>query len=201
MAPAVFERLTGRSRDELVTSLDSLDRRSGRPSAPKRLKSIDAAQKACGCQFFAHFRDNPCDTLFLEAKALELVALQLRQLDHLTGKTPKNQAVHYHEEKTAHACEILRKEMADPPKILVLARRVGLNHNHLIQGFKDMFGLSPFEYLRTIRLEKARDLIASRDFNVTEAAFSVGYSSLSHFSKAFREEFGMNPKALARGRE
>ncbi|PIE63560.1 MAG: hypothetical protein CSA26_12405 [Desulfobacterales bacterium] len=52
------------------------------------------------------------------------------------------------------------------------------------------------EYLHILRLEKARELIASREYNVTGAAFAVGYSSLSHFSKAFRQEFGITPKAL-----
>jgi AraC-like DNA-binding protein len=141
--------------------------------------------------------NNPHDTLLMEAKALELVALQLKQLNHLTAKTHQKQAIDHHTEKISYACEILRKEMVSPPRLLELARRVGLNHNHLIQGFKEMLGLSPFEYLRTIRLEKARDLIASHECNITEAAFGVGYSSLSHFTKSFREEFGVNPKACA----
>jgi AraC-like DNA-binding protein len=104
-------------------------------------------------------------------------------------------------EKIARACEILRKEMSEPPGARELARRVGLNHNQLVQGFREMFDLGPFEYLRNIRLEKARDLIAGHECNVTEAAFSVGYSSLSHFTKSFREKFGINPKALAKESE
>lgn len=46
--------------------------------------------------------------------------------------------------------------------------------------------------------EKARDLIAGHECNVTEAAFNVGFSGLSHFTKTFREEFGINPKAFAK---
>jgi AraC-like DNA-binding protein len=162
------------------------------------LESLDFAQKMCGYQALDSFINYPHDTLFLEAKALELVALQLKQLDHLTGKAPQKQVVNHHTEKISHACEILRKEMVSPPKKLELARRVGLNHKQLIQGFREMFGVCPFEYLRVIRLEKARDLIASHKCNVTEAAFSVGYSSLSHFTKTFREKFGINPKAFAK---
>jgi AraC-like DNA-binding protein len=197
MQPDVFEKLTGKSGEELVGALDIIDRNTATKGNPARSRKIDFAQNLCGYQVFDSLMNNPRDTLLMEAKALELVALQLRQLDHLTGKTPRKQAVDHHVEKISYACEILRKEMTNPPRVLELARRVGLNHNHLIQGFKDMFSLSPFEYLRVIRLEKARDLIASHECNVTEAAFSVGYSSLSHFTKAFREEFGVNPKACA----
>jgi AraC-like DNA-binding protein len=198
MEPALFTRFTGKSRNELVASLDYLDRGINKQKALMRLKNIDFAQRICGYQAMASFMENPGDTLFLEAKALELVAIQLKQLAYLTGKAPQPQSVDHHAERISYACEILRKEMVNPPRVFSLARRVGLNHNHLIQGFKKMFGLSPFEYLRVIRLEKARDLIASRECNVTEAAFSVGYSSLSHFSKTFREEFGINPKAFVK---
>lgn len=197
MAPCVFEKLTGKSRDELVRALDMIDTHTGKKAGPARSKQIDLAQNLCGYQALDSLMNNPCDTLFLEAKALEFIALQLRQLDHLTGGKPQSQAVDHHAEQISYACEILRKEMENPPKVLALARRVGLNHNHLIQGFKSMLGLSPFEYLRTIRLEKARQLIAGNECNVTQAAFRVGYSSPSHFSKAFRKEFGMNPKIYA----
>jgi AraC-like DNA-binding protein len=201
MDPVGFEKLTGKRSNELAEALDYLDRSVDKRNRLTRLKSIDLAQKVCGYQALASFMHSPHDTLFLEAKALELVALQLKQLDYLTGKTPQKQSVDHHTEKISYACEILRKEMVSPPKLLALARRVGLNHNHLIRGFKEMFGLSPFEYLRAIRLEKARDLLASHECNVTEAAFGVGYSSLSHFTKTFQKEFGINPKAFAKKRK
>ena len=197
MDTAVFAEFTDKSSDELIESLDILDHYAGKKGNVVRSQRIDVAQKICGYQAFDAFLNRPHDALFLEAKALELVALQLRQLDYLTGKTPQKQAVGHYVEKIAQACEILKKEMAEPPGARELARRVGLNHNQLVQGFREMFDIGPFEYLRTIRLEKARDLIAGHECNVTEAAFSVGYSSLSHFTKSFREAFGMNPKKCA----
>lgn len=201
MEPAVFLNLTGKSGDQLVEALELLDWSAGRRNKPARLESMDFAQKMCAYQAFVSFMNNPCDTLFLEAKAFELVALQLEQLEHLTGKTPRKREVEYHVENICYACEILKKEMASPPNKLELARRVGLNHNQLFQGFKQMLGACPFEYLRTLRLEKARDLIGSRECNVTEAAFNVGYSSLSSFTKAFRKKFGINPKTFAKERK
>jgi AraC-like DNA-binding protein len=197
MAPDIFAEVTGKSSDELIESLDRIDHHAGGKRQPTRSPEIDVAQQICGHQAFDAFLNHPNDALFLEAKAFELVALQLRQIDHLTGKAHHEQAAGHDVEKIARACEILKKEMAEPPGARELARRVGLNHNQLVQGFREMFGLGPFEYLRNIRLEKARRLIASHECNVTEAAFSVGYASLSHFSKAFRETFGINPKACA----
>ncbi len=198
MEPAVFENLTRKSSSVLLEMLDSSAQKK---SVFNRSRQIDLAQKICGHQAFDSFVSWPHDTLFLEAKALELMALQLRQLEYLTGNLSPQEPVKRHREKIHCACEILQKEMADPPDKLSLARRAGLNHNQLVEGFKELVGLCPFEYLRILRLEKTRDLIASQQCNVTEAAFAVGYSSLSHFSKNFRKEFGITPKALQKDRE
>ncbi len=201
MEPHVFETLTGKSSNELVETLALLDCNAGRKGNPAGSKSLDFAQTMCGYQALDSFMNNPDETLFLEAKALELVALKLKQLELLAGTTPRKQVVDHTVEKIYYACEILRKEMADPPGALDLARRVGINYNQLVLGFKEILGLRPFEYLRTVRLEKARDLIANRECNITEAAFTVGHSSLSHFTRSFRKEFGVNPKALAKERK
>lgn len=193
-----FLSLTGKSCDQLADDLDFLDANAGKKENRAGTGYLACAQKACGYQAWTSLSDTPCDTLFLEAKALEMVALQLRQIDHLIGKKPSMQKVDHYTEKVVYACEILKKEMADPPRARQLARRVGLNHNQLVQGFKQMFGLCPFEYLRAIRLEKAYDLIAGRQCNVTEAVFNVGYASLSSFTKSFQKEFGLTPNELAR---
>ncbi len=201
MPPAVFEKLTQKSSAELVDMLAMVDSNARKKGTPKHPRHMDIAQKLCGHQAFDSFMTSPDDTLFLEAKALELVALQLRQLEYLTGKIPQRPPVNHHMEKIQYACEILKKEMVDPPDKLTLAHRVGLNHDQLSQGFKEFVGLCPFEYLRILRLEKAKELIASRECNVTEAALSVGYSSLSHFTKNFRQEFGITPKNFQKATE
>ena len=198
MAPAAFEKLTGKSTSELVEALEIFDHNAGRKGAPDRLKRIDFAQNLCTSQAMAFFRDTPGDCLLLEAKALELVALQLKQLEYLTGKTRRSRPCDPSAEKIFYACEILRKEMANPPSKLELARRVRLNYNQLIHGFKTTLGMLPFEYLRAIRLEKTYNMIINHECNITEAAFNAGYTSLSHFSKSFRKQFGINPKELGK---
>ena len=195
--PTHFENLTGKSSNDLVGALDVLDYNIGRKGKPARSKPLDYAQKICTCQAISAFTEAPDDSLLLEAKAMELVALQLKQLDYLSG-LPQKKTIAPDIQKISYACEILKNEMAVPPGGRELARRVGLNYNQLIRGFKEALGILPFEYLRTVRLEKAYNLIAGRDCNITEAAFSVGYASLSHFTKSFRKEFGMNPKTHAR---
>lgn len=197
MTPEIFTELTGRTAGDLAESLDRADSIAGRKPAGVRSAGIDMAQRICGYQAFDCFRHRPGDILYLEAKALELAALQLRQLKYITGEKTQYTAAETNRGKICYACEILKNEMMNPPGKLELARRTGLNHNQLVSGFKEMLGVCPFEYLRILRLDRAYELISSGECNVTEAAFSVGYSSLSHFTKTFREKFGIPPKAVA----
>ena len=197
MSPDVFEGLTGRCCKELVEALNTLDARAEGVGKTPGFKHIDFAHRLCTSQAIASFTGSPADRLFLEAKALELVALQLKQLNHLLGQAPQKEQRASNLERISYACGILKQEMAHPPGARELASRVGLNHNQLVKVFKATLGVCPFEYLRTLRLETAYHMIGNQECNITEAAFSVGYSSLSHFSKSFRKEFGVTPKTHA----
>lgn len=70
---------------------------------------------------------------------------------------------------------------------------VGCSPFHLSRGFSQEVGLTIQQYLRGIRLERAAELLRTGQCNVTEAAFEVGYNSLSHFSSSFHEMFGCCP--------
>jgi AraC-like DNA-binding protein len=83
----------------------------------------------------------------------------------------------------------------NPPFLLELARQVGLNEKKLNLGFKQVFGTTVFDYLRTYRLEKAKQLLNEGKMNVTEVAFGVGYLHHSTFSRSFTRHFGISPMA------
>ena len=197
MDPTVFNELTGKSVNTLIEELDNADSSANRKTAPVTSKRIDFAQQFCASQAVDAFMNTPEDSLLLEAKALEMVALQLKQLDHVLGKTMQKQVADPDTERIPYACEILAKEMANPPGARQLAKRVGLSYSQLINGFKASLGMLPYEYLREIRLEKAYGLITKHECNITEAALNVGYASHSHFTKLFQKKFGVNPKAHA----
>lgn len=92
------------------------------------------------------------------------------------------------------AASILRQDLETPPRLLELARRVGLSHPRLNRGFRQCFGTTAFGYLRILRLEEARQLLEEGKTNVTDAAYSVGYQSLPSFSRAFSDRFGLCPR-------
>ena len=97
-------------------------------------------------------------------------------------------------EKVRYAREIVAGNFQTPPRLIDLARTVGLPHTRLNLYFRQMFGTTIFGYLRQIRLNNAKQLFDEGHKNVTEVAYDVGYASLSHFAKAFRGHFGISPR-------
>jgi AraC-like DNA-binding protein len=83
-----------------------------------------------------------------------------------------------------------------PPSLTELAKVAGLNAYKLKRGFKETFGVPAFQYLADVRLGRAReDMLAGRK-SATEIAFELGYSSLPHFSHAFKKKFGVSPSRV-----
>lgn len=131
--------------------------------------------------------------LFMESKALEILSLQLHALSSSCEPEP---AIRNKEERNRldEARRILEMEFADPPSLLTLAHRVGLNDFKLKRGFRDLYQTTVFGYVRMLRMEKARAMLESGDMNVSEVASYTGYVCFSHFSAAFRKRFGLAPR-------
>ena len=134
--------------------------------------------------------------LFLESRAMELLTLQLHDyIRSEKGAAPESPPLCPADvERIRHARDILVMDLEKPPRLSALAQLVGINEKKLKVGFRQVFDTSVFAYLREYRLQRAFELLQQGENNVTEAAFAVGYQSLSHFSQAFRERFGMLPK-------
>lgn len=71
-----------------------------------------------------------------------------------------------------------------------------LSENHLLRTFRQIFGLSPFEYITHLKLAQAKQLILETDKSISEIAIQLGYSSISNFSYYFKTIFGQSPIAL-----
>lgn len=74
-----------------------------------------------------------------------------------------------------------------------LASELGLSPRQLQRRLRDTVDQSPVEFIRTLRLQRAAQLLERQYGNVSEVAYSVGFTSLSYFAKCFREQFGRSP--------
>lgn len=94
------------------------------------------------------------------------------------------------------ARQYLLEHLTMPPSIDELARIAGINSFKLKNGFKELFGDTIFGYLNAFRLEKAFHMVLSGEKNMTQIAFELGFSSLQHFSTAFKKAYGCSPKKI-----
>ena len=76
---------------------------------------------------------------------------------------------------------------------------IGVTPQHLCRIFKNAFGMRPFEYINTYRIQKAKELlISAANPSVKETAVSVGYNDPSYFCRMFRERDGVTPEKFKR---
>jgi len=136
--------------------------------------------------------DSGYGTLVL-AKTLIMVWLFTRSEDLAT----KSRVSPETRQAIEKAQSILEKNMTDPPALEHLAAEVAMGLSKFKQMFPKVCGVPPYTYLRRIRLERAMKLLAQNGLSVTEAALEVGYSSLSHFTKAFTAHYGIKPSRVS----
>jgi AraC-like DNA-binding protein len=91
------------------------------------------------------------------------------------------------------AREILLQHIGDPITIKELSRKAAINECYLKKGFKVMFGTTIFDFYQDQRMEHARFLLYEKGHTVSEVSAQLGYSSISHFSTAFKKHTGLKP--------
>lgn len=131
---------------------------------------------------------------YLESKVLELLSRQIRQFtDDLRSPGKQVMLRKYDVDKIKFARDLLIKNIQAPPTIEALAKKAGINQQKLKTGFKAIFETTINKYLREERLERA-SLILLQGASVKQTAIEVGYSNQSHFSRKFKEKYGILPK-------
>ena len=90
------------------------------------------------------------------------------------------------------------RDYAQPLDVEALARGAHMSAGHLSRRFRLAYGESPYSYLMTRRIERAKALLRRGDMSVTDVCFAVGCSSLGTFSTRFTELVGMPPSTYRR---
>jgi AraC-like DNA-binding protein len=88
------------------------------------------------------------------------------------------------------------KELEKFPSINNLSRIALMSSSKLKKRFKEVYGMKLYEFYNHNRLSKAKKWIETGETNIKEAAYRIGFSNLSNFSKAFKKEFGFLPSQL-----
>ncbi len=112
-------------------------------------------------------------------------------------KTGKNDGYHYFSgdssNKVHEARKILGENLTSDVSIEKLAEMVNLNRTTLQRVFRQMYGVTIFEYRTQVRMQEAKNLLLEDRLSVTEIAGLCGYSNSSKFSAAFKKRFVLSP--------
>lgn len=94
------------------------------------------------------------------------------------------------------AREVLLQHICEPITIRELSKKVAINECYLKKGFKEVFGTTIFDFYQGQRMEHAKYLLYEKGLSVTDVSAMLGYSSISHFSTAFKRHTGIKPCEL-----
>lgn len=142
-------------------------------------------------------------SMFLASKIIELMTLRLQQgVETEVIFRPEASLPHDRVDRLHQIKEMLEHRMENPPSIQQMCQQVGLSHYQLKQGFRQLFGKTPFQYLHQYRMEQARLLLYEGNVaGVAEVANMVGYSHLGQFAAAFKRQFGILPSDCLKGKQ
>ncbi|MFC4136605.1 helix-turn-helix transcriptional regulator [Hamadaea flava] len=87
------------------------------------------------------------------------------------------------------------RDFAEALDVPALARQALMSPGHFARSFRAAFGETPYSYLMTRRIERAKALLRRGDLSVTDVCFAVGCTSLGSFSSRFTELVGETPSA------
>jgi AraC-like DNA-binding protein len=91
--------------------------------------------------------------------------------------------------------EYVRGHLSEPLTVADMADLVSLSPSAFAHLFRDVTGRSPYQFLKEMRLDRARELLVDGDLTVARVSKDVGYASVSHFITEFRGRFGVTPRA------
>jgi AraC-like DNA-binding protein len=83
----------------------------------------------------------------------------------------------------------------------MIAEEVGISRVHLHRKMKELTGQTPHDFIRSIRLKQAANLLATRNMNITEVVYACGFSNAASFSTMFKNVYGMSPREYMRSQQ
>jgi AraC-like DNA-binding protein len=146
-----------------------------------------------------HTFTDSLENIYINAQTQMLLLYSLdcmlgeKEIDVINCKFLANEA---DRDKITKAREILIQHIGEPITIKELSRKVAINECYLKKGFKEMFGTTIFDFYQSQRMEHAKYLLYEKGLSVTEVSMLLGYSSISHFSTAFKKHTGLKPCEL-----
>ena len=132
--------------------------------------------------------------LYIKGKVYELISLYFNKNTDADIEQCPFLVDEDNVKRIRRAKELVIANMAEPPTLPELSKEIGLSLKRLKEGFKQIYGDSVYSFLFDYKMEYARRLLESGQYNVNEIGLKIGYSTSSHFIAAFKKKYGTTPK-------
>ena len=128
-----------------------------------------------------------------------LILLLLRERSTPSGgKLQASNSVHSENEIIRQAQQFITSHIREKLSVPIVARQVDVSPSYLTALFHKNLQISPGEYIRRIKLQESKQMIRENNLNFTEIAAALQYSTVHHFSRQFKEKFGITPTEYAK---
>ncbi|MCG3664787.1 AraC family transcriptional regulator [Aliarcobacter butzleri] len=131
--------------------------------------------------------------IYKQGKIFELLSLEISKLQKNEDDIFLDD---YDRSAILKAKEILLNNLQNPPSIVTLAKIVHLSEVKLKRGFKQIYKTSPYQLLVSHKMNLAKNMLESGEYNINEIALQVGYKFANNFTNAFYKEFKIRPKDI-----
>ncbi|MGG7619002.1 helix-turn-helix transcriptional regulator [Bacillus coreaensis] len=125
-----------------------------------------------------------------------LVRLKLLELLYDVADTDEKflyQFLHLRHNERKCISQVVEENIFNPVSIGDLAYLSGRSLSTFKREFKEIYNSPPLKWIRYRRLDKARELLSHSPFSITEVCFTTGFENVAHFSRVFKERFGVSP--------
>jgi AraC-like DNA-binding protein len=175
------DRMTGKLKDDLYQKRMTW---SGS-------RTVNTTMRQSLSDIFLNPLQGKLRSMFIEAKILELIALQLDHASSQDSPAKRLDADLFHDIK-----KFLELRFKEDLSLKGIARTFGLNEFKLKKGFKTQFQTTVFDYVHDLRMIHANALLRDDKMFVNEVSSIVGYKNPNHFSTAFKRRFGISPSSI-----
>ena len=131
---------------------------------------------------------------------LQLLLLELlrEQVSPAGTKLRTTNAVNSENEIIRRAQQYISEHVREKLTVPLVARHVDVSPSYLTALFRKNLQISPGEYVRRIKLQESKQMIREDNMNFTEIAAALQYSTVHHFSRQFKDKFGITPTEYAK---
>jgi AraC family transcriptional regulator, transcriptional activator of the genes for pyochelin and ferripyochelin receptors len=184
---------TGLLCDKNLTTARTLEQIQNRRMVWSGTGKVNTAMTQALSDIFYNPLTGKFRSMLIEAKVLEVIALQLDQFstEPVRGTMPSADRDTFHALK-----QFLAENFTEDLSLKGLSKTFGINEFKLKKGFRELFNTTIFDYIHDLKMKHAHKLLLDQKMFVSEVASEIGYKNPNHFSTAFKRKYGLNPKAL-----